>query len=117
MGRIIIVLAIIVIAYWYWSGPNDYSAETSPVDDPKKNAQIIADCVANGNFSQTDSYKGGIADEARPSRALCYCRLRKKSAPVDGRGTNPKDTNCGYLSLDYLPRFHDKQLTAVVKLS
>ena len=58
MGRIIIVLAIIVIAYWYWSGPNDYSAETSPVDDPKKNAQIIADCVARGDFAQEDNYKG-----------------------------------------------------------
>ena len=58
MARIIVVLAIIVIAYWYWSGLYQNSAETTSVDDPKKNAQIIAECVRNGNFMQSDSYKG-----------------------------------------------------------
>jgi hypothetical protein len=58
MGRIIFFLAIIGIAYWYWSGPHQYSAETSPIDDPKKNAQIIAECVAHGDYEQADSYKG-----------------------------------------------------------
>jgi hypothetical protein len=56
MGKIIIVLAIIVIAYWYWSGLD--SAETSAVDDPKRNAQIISDCVARGGFEDVDSHKG-----------------------------------------------------------
>jgi uncharacterized membrane protein len=58
MGRIIIVLAIIVIAYWYWSGLGQNSAETSSADDPKRNAQIIAECLANGRFAQADNYKG-----------------------------------------------------------
>ena len=59
MGKTIIVLVIIVIAYWYWSGANQYSAQTTSVDDPKKNAQIIADCIANGGgMAPTDSYKG-----------------------------------------------------------
>jgi hypothetical protein len=58
MARFIIVLVFIGIAYWYWSGPHDYSAETSPVDDPKKNAQIIADCVEHGYSEQSDGYKG-----------------------------------------------------------
>ena len=58
MGRIIIVLAIIGIAYWYWSGLGQNSAETSSVDDPKKNAQIIADCVARGDSAEADGYKG-----------------------------------------------------------
>ena len=57
MGRIIIFLAIIGIAYWYWSGPHQYSAETSPIDDPKKNAQIIAECVAQENFAKADGYR------------------------------------------------------------
>jgi hypothetical protein len=65
MGKIMIVLAIIGIAYWYWSGPHDYSAGTSPVDDPKKNAQIIADCVAHGDYMQSSGYKGrGESPEA-----------------------------------------------------
>jgi hypothetical protein len=61
MGRLgtpLLLLAIIVIAYWYWSELGQNSAETSSVDDPKKNAQIIADCVARGDFAEADSYKG-----------------------------------------------------------
>ena len=54
----VIWLAVIGIAYWYWSGPRDYSAGTSPVDDSKKNAQIIADCVANGGYMQSGRYNG-----------------------------------------------------------
>ena len=58
MGRIIIVFAIIVLAYWYWSELGKNTAETSTLDDPKRNAQIIADCVAQGGFEGVDSYKG-----------------------------------------------------------
>jgi len=65
MGKIIIVLAIIVIAFWYWSGLNQNSAEMSSGDDQKKYAQIIADCVARGDFTQADSFKGsGKSPEA-----------------------------------------------------
>jgi hypothetical protein len=56
MGKILIVLAIIVIAYWYWSGLNQNSGEMYSGDDPKKNAQIIADCVARGDFAQAGEY-------------------------------------------------------------
>jgi len=52
----VIWLAVIGIVYWYWS--HNYSAGTSPVDDPKKNAQIIADCVASGGFMQSNDYGG-----------------------------------------------------------
>ena len=54
----VIWLAVIGIAYWYWSELHNYSAETSYVDDPKKNAQIIADCVENGSYMQSTRYKG-----------------------------------------------------------
>jgi hypothetical protein len=58
MGRIIIILAIIVLAYWYWSELGKNTAETSTLDDPKRNAQIIADCVARGGFEESGNYKG-----------------------------------------------------------
>jgi hypothetical protein len=57
MGKIIIVLAFIGIAYWYWTGPYQHSAKAHPEDNPKKNAQIIAECVAQENFAKADGYR------------------------------------------------------------
>ena len=57
MGKIIIVLAFIGIAYWYWTGPYQHSAKAHPEDNPKKNAQIIAECVAHENFAKADGYR------------------------------------------------------------
>ena len=51
-------LVFIGIAYWIWTGPYQSLAYTPSVDDPKRNAQIIADCVARGDFAQEDNYKG-----------------------------------------------------------
>jgi hypothetical protein len=58
MGKIIIVLAFIGIAYWYWTGPYQHSAKAHPEDNPKKNAQIIADCVENGGYMRSSHYNG-----------------------------------------------------------
>jgi len=51
-------LAFIVIAYWLWTGPFQNLANTPSTDDPKRNAQIVEDCVARGGFEQADSHKG-----------------------------------------------------------
>jgi hypothetical protein len=57
MARIatpVILLVFIGIAYWYWTGPYEKSAHTMPVDDPKKNAEIMAKCIAQENFAIDD---------------------------------------------------------------
>jgi hypothetical protein len=58
MARLVtpaILLAFIGIAYWYWSGPYQNSVNTPPVDDTKKNAEIMAQCIAQENFAIEDS--------------------------------------------------------------
>jgi hypothetical protein len=57
MARIIMLLAFIGITYWYWTGPYQHSAKTPPVDDPKKNAQIMAECIAGETFAEADGYR------------------------------------------------------------
>jgi hypothetical protein len=54
MARLVIVLALIGIAYWYWSGPYQNSAHTPSVDDTKQNAKIMARCIADENFAEAD---------------------------------------------------------------
>ena len=57
MARLVIVLAFIGLAYWYWTGPYEHSAKTSPLDDPKKNARIMAQCMAGEKFAEADGYR------------------------------------------------------------
>ena len=45
LGTPLILLAIIGIAYWYWTGPYQNSANAPSVDDPKKNAEAMELCI------------------------------------------------------------------------
>jgi hypothetical protein len=57
LGKPIILLAFIGIAYWYWSGPYQHSAKTPPADDPKNNAEIMEQCIAQENFAIADGLR------------------------------------------------------------
>jgi len=57
LGTPLIILASIGIAYWYWSGPYQNSANTPPVDDTKKNAEIMGQCIAGEKFAEADGYR------------------------------------------------------------
>ena len=57
MARLVIVLAFIGLSYWYWTGPYQNSAKTPPVDNPKKNARIMAQCMAGEKFAEADGYR------------------------------------------------------------
>jgi hypothetical protein len=54
----VILLAMIGIAYWYWSGPYQNSATTPAADDPMQNAEIMARCIADENFAKADGLRG-----------------------------------------------------------
>ena len=57
LGKPLILLAMIGIAYWYWTGPYQTAAHTPPVDNPKKNAEIMAKCIADEDFAEADGYR------------------------------------------------------------
>jgi hypothetical protein len=61
------LLALIGIAYWYWSGPYQNSANTPPVNDTKKNAEIMAQCIAQENFAVAD----GARDPGEDAEEVC----------------------------------------------
>jgi hypothetical protein len=67
MARIVIVLVFIGIAYWYWTGPYQHSANTPAADDPKKNAEIMAQCIAQENFAIED----GARDPGEDAEEEC----------------------------------------------
>jgi len=63
----VILLAFIGIAYWYWSGPYQNSANTPAVDDTKKNAEIMAQCIVQENFAIED----GARDLGENAEEVC----------------------------------------------
>jgi hypothetical protein len=63
----VILLAFIGIAYWYWTGPFDNSANTAPKDDPNITAKIMAKCIAQENFAIAD----GAKDPLENAREEC----------------------------------------------
>ena len=70
MARLVkpaIILAMIGIADWYWTGPFKHSARTPSEDNPKKNAEIMAKCIAGENFAIAD----GTRDPGEDPVAVC----------------------------------------------
>ena len=63
----VILLAFIGIAYWYWIGPYQHSAKTPPADNPKKNAQIMVQCISQENFAIAD----GAMDLGEDAEEVC----------------------------------------------
>ena len=62
MARLLIVLAFIGLAYWFWTGPYQNASNTPPADDTKKNAEIMAQCIARENFAEADGYRSSGDD-------------------------------------------------------
>ena len=72
MARLVIVLALIGIAYWYWSGPYQNSANMPAVDDTKLNAEIMKHCIARENDSEeADGYSGNVGSIGKDAEEVC----------------------------------------------
>jgi len=62
LGTPVILLAIIGIAYWYWSGPYQNSADTPAVDDTKQNAEIMKRCITREKHMEASAGLAGLGD-------------------------------------------------------
>jgi hypothetical protein len=60
LGTPVILLAIIGVAYWYWSGPYQNSANTSAVDDTQQNAEIMKRCIMREKHMEAAGELAGI---------------------------------------------------------
>ena len=60
MARLVLVLTLIGIAYWYWSGPYQNSADTPAVDDTKQNDEIMKRCITREKHMEAAGELAGI---------------------------------------------------------
>jgi hypothetical protein len=62
MAKLVILLAIIGFAYWYWSGPYQESRQTSEADRLQDNAVIMQRCIQEEERMQAAGGVAGLGD-------------------------------------------------------
>jgi type II secretory pathway pseudopilin PulG len=62
MTKLAIILAIIGIAYWYWSGPYQQSTQVSEADRLQDNAAVMQRCINQEQRMQSTGGLAGVAD-------------------------------------------------------
>jgi hypothetical protein len=62
MAKLAIFLAIIGVAYWYWSGPYQKSTQALEADRLQDNAVIMQRCIKQEERMQTAGGAGGLGD-------------------------------------------------------
>ena len=60
MAKLVIVLALIGIAYWYWSGPYQSSADSPAADATKQNGEIMRRCMTREKHMEAAGELAGI---------------------------------------------------------
>jgi hypothetical protein len=62
MAKLVIIMAVIGLAYWYWSGPYQKSTEALEADQLKDNAVIMQRCIKEEQRMQATGGLAGVAD-------------------------------------------------------
>lgn len=62
MAKLAIILAIVGLAYWYWSGSHQDAAQTSEADRLQDNAATMQRCIKQEERMQAAGGVAGLGD-------------------------------------------------------
>jgi hypothetical protein len=62
MTRLLVILAVIGLAYWYWTGHQRGQVETSDTDQLQENAATMQRCINQEQRMQSVGGLAGVAD-------------------------------------------------------
>jgi hypothetical protein len=74
MARLVMLLAIIGLAYWYWSGPYQESAGTTEAEKRRENAAIMQQCIRQEQRMEAAgglAGVGGVGSSGEDAQRLC----------------------------------------------
>jgi hypothetical protein len=74
MARLVIWVAILGLAYWYWSGPYQESTGMTEADRLQENAAIMQRCVLQEQRMESAGGLagiGGVGDAGADAERLC----------------------------------------------
>ena len=92
MAKLVLVLAVIGLAYWYWSGPYQKSTEAMEADRLKENAAIMQRCINEEQRMQSAGGLAGLGDVGSTgSDAERVCAEKNSLYQRDGNWHARKD--------------------------
>ena len=74
MARLLMWVAVIGFAYWYWSGPYQESTQTTEVDRLQENAAIMQQCIRQEQRMEAAgglAGVGGVGNSGADAEKLC----------------------------------------------
>ena len=92
MARLAMILAVIGLAYWYWSGPYQKSTQTLEADHLRDNAMIMQRCINQEQRMQSTGGLAGLADVGSSGvDAEKLCAEKNKLYKRDGNWYRARD--------------------------
>jgi hypothetical protein len=86
MGKLVMILAVLGVAYWYWSGPYKESAANSGSDELRENAAIMQRCIKQEERMQAAGGLAGVADVGSGGQdAQTLCAEKNNLVLQDGK--------------------------------
>jgi hypothetical protein len=80
MLRLVIVLAILALGYWYWSGHRDAQEQSSAIDQPSENAIVMKECLQYLDRESATEGLVGFADGGNSAEAERLCAAKNHLA-------------------------------------
>ena len=91
MAKLVMILALIGFAYWYWSGPYQKSTPTLEADRLKDNAVTMQRCINQEQRMQSTGGLAGLADVGGTGvDAESLCAEKNNLYKQDGNWYNRK---------------------------
>ena len=92
MAKLVLLLAIIGVAYWYWSGSHQKSTEQLEADRLEDNAAIMQRCINEEQRMQSTGGLAGVADVGSTgANAEKVCAEKNNLYERDGNWHNKRD--------------------------
>lgn len=92
MAKLVVLLAIIGLGFWYWSGRNPESTQTLEADRLQQNAVIMQRCIKQEERMQTAGGLGGLGDVGSSGAdAEQLCADKNKLYQRDGKWYDRRD--------------------------
>ena len=92
MAKLVIIVALIGLAYWYWFGPHQKSTEALETTQLKENAVIMQRCINEEQRMQATGGLAGVPDVGSSgAEAERVCAARYNLYQRDGNWYKKKD--------------------------
>lgn len=92
MAKLVVLLAIVGLGYWYWSGPYQKSTQTLEAERLQENAVIMQRCIKQEERMQTSGGLGGLGDVGSSGAdAERLCADKNKLYQRDGQWHDRRD--------------------------